>query len=59
MAKKKRTKFSATKAVKSAAREQVGMPSPTRVLPDTRTRQTRRSGKHPETLERLLREQGE
>jgi len=34
MAKKKKAGFSATKAVKANARERVGQPKPSRVLPD-------------------------
>ena len=59
MAKKKKTKkFNAIKAVKSAAREQLGSPPPTRVVPEERERAAHKASKHKD-LDRLLREQGE
>ena len=54
MAIKKKQKFSATKAVKSAAREYLGMPSPTKVVPDAKTKATRRAKKHKLSTEDLL-----
>jgi len=51
MAKKKPGKFSASKAVKAAAREQIGSPAPTRAIP----LKTRKDGqKHRPTLGKLL-----
>jgi hypothetical protein len=52
MARKKRTKrFRAVTAVKEMAREQIGTPPPTQVVPD---RKKRRKEKHKPTLEKLL-----
>ena len=57
MAKKgKKQVFSAIKAVKSAARQQLGMPSPTKVVPDAKTKAARRLKKHKPNLEELLEE---
>jgi hypothetical protein len=55
MAKKKGkpAKFSVTKAVKANARERVGQPKPSRIL-DDQPREKRRTGKHRETLGKLL-----
>jgi len=50
--KKKREVFRASKAVKAAAREQIGSPQPTRVVPDRKKKQKR--DKHKPTLSRLL-----
>ena len=59
MAKKgKKQVFSAVKAVKSAARQQLGMPSPTKVVPDAKTKAARRVKKHKPDLQELL-ENGE
>ncbi len=44
--KRKKQVFSATKAVKSAARELLGMPTPTKVVPDAKTKAARRMKKH-------------
>jgi hypothetical protein len=55
---KKRT-FSAVKAVKSAARHQLGMPSPTKVVPDAKTKAERRVEKHKPSLQELLQKNGE
>jgi hypothetical protein len=52
--KQKKQVFSAVKAVKSAAREQLGMPSPTKVVPDARTKAARRGKKHKPELQELL-----
>ncbi len=52
MAKRKPAKFSATKAVKANARERVGQPKPSRVLPD-RPR-TGRQAKHKPGLEEII-----
>ncbi len=54
MSKPKKEVFSATKAVKSNARDRVGSPPPEKVIPDDKTRSERRSSKHKETLEKLL-----
>ena len=56
MAKRKPTPFSATKAVKSNARDRVGQPKPARVL-DTEPK-TGRAAKHKPKLEEIIR-QGE
>jgi len=53
MKKRKPKPFRATKAVKSAAREQIGMPPPTRRVPDQK-KQT--AEKHKSTLGKLLEE---
>jgi hypothetical protein len=53
--KKKREVFRASKAVKAAAREQIGSPQPTRVVPDRKNKQARE--KHKPTLSRFLEEQ--
>jgi hypothetical protein len=53
--KKKRQVFRASKAVKAAAREQIGSPQPTRVAPDRKKKQARE--KHRPTLGRLLERQ--
>ena len=54
MAKKKKQVFSAAKAVKSAARDLLGMPTPTKVVPDAKTKAARRRKKHKPKLEELL-----
>ncbi len=55
MAKKgKKQVFSAVKAVKSAARQQLGMPSPTKIVPDAKTKAARRGKKHKPELQELL-----
>lgn len=61
MARKKKQKFSATKAVKSAAREHLGMPSPTRVVPDAKSKAARRTKKHQHkhSLDEFLAEEAE
>ena len=52
MARKKKVKrFRAVTAVKEMARERVGMPPPTQVVPD---RKKRKKEKHKATLEKLL-----
>jgi hypothetical protein len=56
--KRKKHVFSATKAVKSAARELLGMPTPTKVVPDAKTKAARRLKKHKPDLQALL-EDGE
>ncbi|MFB3915806.1 MAG: hypothetical protein ACE14M_03695 [Terriglobales bacterium] len=53
MKKKKPKPFRATKAVKSAAREAIGTPPPTRRLPDQKKKT---SEKHKATLGQLLEE---
>ncbi|HWR35255.1 MAG TPA: hypothetical protein VN622_05220 [Clostridia bacterium] len=55
--KKKQKKFSAVKAVKAAAREQVGTPPPTRAAPDEKTKSMRKQHKHKATLSKLLTEE--
>jgi hypothetical protein len=57
MAKKKKEKFSVTKAVKRNARERVGQPKPEKVIvPEPE--QTRRERRHKETLADLLKREG-
>jgi hypothetical protein len=56
MVKRKPARFSAAKAVKANARERVGQPKPSRVLPDAP--RTGRQAKHKAKLEDLLREEG-
>jgi hypothetical protein len=51
--KPKKQTFSVTKAVKSNARDRVGQPKPSRVLPDE-TKQTRRERKHKKGLQDLI-----
>jgi hypothetical protein len=53
MAKAKKKTFSAAKAVKANARERVGQPKPSRILPDTP--KTGRKAKHKTTLDELVR----
>ena len=57
MTKRKKEKFSVTKAVKANAREQVGQPKPGRVL-DDRPKTEGRESKHKPSLEELI-ESGE
>jgi hypothetical protein len=51
MTKRKKKVFRATKAVKAAAREQIGSPPPTRLVPD---RKKRGDEKHKPTLGKIL-----
>jgi hypothetical protein len=53
MAKRKPAVFSATKAVKANARERVGQPKPSRVLPDKPP--TGRKVKHKPRLDEMIR----
>jgi hypothetical protein len=55
MTKRKTSKFSVTKAVKSNARDRVGQPKPARVV-DTEPR-TGREAKHKPKLEDVIREE--
>jgi len=55
MAKKKKDEFSATKAVKANARERVGQPKPSRILPDAP--RTGRKAKYKPKVEQLIREE--
>jgi hypothetical protein len=55
MAKRKPSRFSATKAVKANARERVGQPKPARVI-ETEPR-TGRETKHKPKLEDVIREE--
>ncbi|MGA2991799.1 MAG: hypothetical protein ABSD88_15095 [Candidatus Korobacteraceae bacterium] len=57
MARKKKRRFSAVKAVKSAARQHLGMPAPTRVVPDAKTKAARRAKKHKPSRDELVSEQ--
>lgn len=51
---KKKKKFSATKAVKSMARETIGMPRPVRRVPTLK--ESQKESKHKPTLGKLLSE---
>jgi hypothetical protein len=51
MRKRKKKVFRATKAVKAAAREQIGSPPPTRLVPD---KKRQASEKHKPTLGKML-----
>jgi hypothetical protein len=53
VAKRKKTGFSAAKAVKANARERVGQPKPSRVLPGAP--RTGRKAKHKPKLEEIIR----
>jgi hypothetical protein len=53
MAKPKKKTFSAAKAVKANARERVGQPKPSRILPDAP--RTGRKAKHKTKMDELLR----
>lgn len=53
MAQKKKT-FSKVKAVKDAARVNIGTPKPTQTIPDAKTKAEMRGGKHKKALEELL-----
>jgi len=55
MAKRKPARFSAAKAVKANARERVGQPKPSRVLPDKPP--TGRKAKHKPRLDEVIREE--
>ncbi|MGA2907264.1 MAG: hypothetical protein ABSE36_06155 [Terracidiphilus sp.] len=55
MAKRKPAVFSATKAVKANARERVGQPKPSRILPDKP--RTGRKAKHKPGLNEIIREE--
>ncbi len=54
--KAKKLTFSVTKAVKANARDRVGQPKPSRVLPDE-TKQTRKERKHKKSLKEILNEE--
>ena len=54
MARKKKRTFSAAKAVKSAAREFIGSPPPTRAVPVQKKKQ---SEKHKPTMGKLLQDE--
>lgn len=51
MTRRKKKLFRATKAVKAAAREQIGSPPPTRLVPD---KKRQASEKHKPTLGKML-----
>jgi len=53
--KKKKKRFSATKAVKSMAREAIGMPPPVQRIPTLK--ESRKDQKHKPTLGKLLTEE--
>jgi hypothetical protein len=55
MAKRKPTRFSATKAVKANARERIGQPKPSRVIPDKP--RIDRQAKYKPKLDKLIREE--
>ncbi len=52
---KKKKKFSATKAVKSMAREMIGSPPPVQRIPTLK--ESRKESKHKQTLSKLLSEE--
>ena len=56
MSPKKKT-FSKVKAVKDAAREQIGTPPATRAIPDAKTRAEQRGQKHKKGLREMLDEE--
>jgi hypothetical protein len=56
MAAKKKV-FSKVKAVKDAARVNVGMPKSTQAIPDAKTKAEQRGGKHKKGFEELLQEE--
>jgi hypothetical protein len=53
MAQKKKV-FSKVKAVKDAARVNIGAPKSTRTIPDAKTKAEQRGGKHKKGFEELL-----
>jgi hypothetical protein len=55
MAKRKPARFSATKAVKANARERVGQPKASRILPDKP--RTGRQAKHKPRLDEIIRQE--
>lgn len=55
MAAKKKV-FSKVKAIKDAARVNVGTPKPTQAIPDAKTKAEGRGGKHKKPFEELLEE---
>jgi hypothetical protein len=55
MAKRKPARFSATKAVKANARERVGQPKPSRILPDKP--RTGRKAKHKPGRDEIFRQE--
>jgi hypothetical protein len=57
MPSKKKKKLSATKLVKTMARNTIGTPPPTRRASDTREKSQQRSTKHKPTLGRILAEE--
>lgn len=59
VAKAKKATFSVTKAVKANARERVGQPPPTAVLPSEDAKQQRRASKHKVTLQTMLQREEE
>jgi hypothetical protein len=56
MAQKKKV-FSKVKAVKDAARVNIGTPKSTQTIPDAKTKAEMRGGKHKTSLEELLEEE--
>ena len=54
MAKKKSKRFTAVEAVKTMAREQIGAPPASRVVPNRKKK--KKTEKHKQTLEKLLAE---
>jgi hypothetical protein len=57
MAKRKKVGFSAAKAVRANARERVGQPKPSRVLPDAP--RTGRKAKYKPKMEEMLDDSGQ
>jgi hypothetical protein len=56
LAQKKKV-FSKVKAVKDAARENIGTPKPTRAIPDVKTKEEMRGDKHKKAMEKLMEEE--
>ncbi len=54
MRKRRPAAFSATKAVKSNARDRVGTPPPSHALPNDKVKAERRASKHRVTLHTML-----
>jgi hypothetical protein len=56
LAQKKKV-FSKVKAVKDAARENIGSPKPSRAIEDAKTKAEMRGDKHKKAMERLIEEE--
>lgn len=53
----KKAVFSKVKAVKDAARVNIGAPKPTRAIPDDKTKAETRGDKYKKTMEELVEEE--